>query len=89
MGLLVNYRELPSAVWTTILPHLGVSCSEEDRALMMQAARYDAKSPYFEFAADSHDKQEKATDAIRAAAAARLAGSYGRLEALRMSDSRR
>jgi len=89
MGLLVNYRELPSAVWTNIMPHLGVTGSEEDRALMMQAARYDAKSPYFEFAADSHDKQAKATDAIRAAAAARLACLYGRLEALRMSDRRR
>jgi hypothetical protein len=83
-GLLVNYRELPSAVWTTILPHLGVACSEDDRARMMQAACYDAKSPYFEFAADSADKQEEASDAVRAAAATRLGERYDRLETLRL-----
>ncbi|HEX4555088.1 MAG TPA: hypothetical protein VH249_13935 [Xanthobacteraceae bacterium] len=83
-GLLVNYRELPSAVWTSILPHLGVACSDDDRARMAQAARRDAKSPKFEFAADSADKQEEASDAIRAAAATRLGERYDRLEALRL-----
>ena len=31
-GLLVNYRQLPEAVWTAILPHFGVACSEDERA---------------------------------------------------------
>jgi hypothetical protein len=82
-ALLVNYRQLPSAVWTAIMPHVGVTCSDEDRALMTQAARYDAKSPHFEFAADSAAKQAAATAAIRAAAATRLGERYDRLEALR------
>jgi hypothetical protein len=82
-ALLVDYRQLPSAVWTAIMPHLGMTCSDDDRALMTQAARYDAKNPYFEFAADSAAKRDAATAAIRAAAATRLGERYDRLEALR------
>ena len=82
-GLLVNYRDLPSAVWTAIMPHFGMACSESDRAVMAQAARYDAKAPGFEFAADSEAKQKAATAATRAAVAQCLSGVYARLEAMR------
>ena len=83
-GLLVNYRQLPEAVWTAILPHFGVDCSQAERAAMAAAARYDAKTPAFEFAADSAAKQQEASKAARSAAERWLGDLYHRLEALRV-----
>jgi hypothetical protein len=82
-GLLVNYRQLPDALFTTILPHFGVECCEADRAAMTEATRYDAKSPGVEFAPDSGAKQRAATPTARAAADRWLGGLYARLEVLR------
>jgi hypothetical protein len=82
-GLLVNYRQLPEAVWTAILPHFGVDCSEGEREVMAAAARYDAKTPGIEFAADSAAKQQGASEAARNAAERWLGDLYRRLETLR------
>jgi hypothetical protein len=82
-GLLVNYRELPEALFTAILPHFGVACGEADRAAMTEATRYDAKAPGMTFAPDSEAKQRSASAATRAAAERWLRDPYGRLEALR------
>src|SRR5262249_17816023 len=87
-GLLVNYCELPDAVWGRILPHFGVACSRSDRIAMAAAARYDAKTPTFVFAPDGAAKQHAATAATRAAADKHLRPIYRRLEALRRSNLR-
>jgi hypothetical protein len=86
-GLLVNYRQLPDALFTAILPHFSVACGEAERAAMTQAARYDAKAPGFEFEPDSGAKQQAATPIARAAADRWLGELYGRLEALRAEGS--
>lgn len=82
-ALLVNYSELPEAVWQTIMPHFGVDCSESDRALMAGAARFDAKAPSFRFAPDADTKQREASASIRSAAQTWLNDFYLRLEARR------
>jgi hypothetical protein len=82
-ALLVNYRQLPAALWTDVLPHFGVPCSDRDRAAMADAARYDAKSPQLPFVNDSAAKQELATDKVRSAAH-ELGGRHARLETLRL-----
>jgi len=82
-GLLVNYRELPQALFTAILPHFGVACVEAERAAMTEAARYDAKARGMTFAPDSEAKQRAASAATRAAAVRWLHDPYSRLEALR------
>jgi hypothetical protein len=82
-GLLVNYRELPEALFTAILPHFGVACGEADHAAMSDATRYDAKTPSLTFAPDSEAKQRGAGAATRAAAERWLRDPYSRLEALR------
>jgi hypothetical protein len=82
-GLLVNYRQLPDALFTAILPHFGVECGAADRAAMAEAARFDAKTPSFEFEPDSGAKQRVATPVARAAAERWLGELYRRLEALR------
>jgi GNAT superfamily N-acetyltransferase len=81
-GLLVNYRQLPSALWSEVLPHFGVTCSDDDRIAMAQAARHDAKRPEQLFISDTNAKRGAATDAIRAAAQT-LDPLHARLEALR------
>ncbi len=37
-GLLLNYRQLPQAVWTTIMPHFGMACGAHERDTMRRAA---------------------------------------------------
>jgi len=86
-GLLVNYRQLPDALFTAILPHFGVVCGETDRTAMTQAARYDAKTPSFAFEPDSDSKQKAATQTARGAADRWLGDLYRRLEALRAEGS--
>jgi hypothetical protein len=81
-GLAVNYRELPEAFWTKMLPHFGVAYDEAERDAMRRAARYDAKSPHFEFASDSAAKQREATASIRDLAERHAGAAYRRLEAL-------
>jgi len=86
-GLLVNYRQLPDALWTAIMPHFGVACNESDRVEMTQAARYDAKSPGLAFTSDGDAKQQAATPAARCAADKWLGDIYRRLEELRLAAS--
>jgi hypothetical protein len=84
-SLLINYRQLPQALWTKILPHFGIECVEQDRSLMAATARYDAKTPNFEFTPDTEAKQREATALIRNAANERLGEIYQRLEELRIN----
>jgi hypothetical protein len=81
-GLILNYRKLPDAVCSAILPHFGMACGEEERQRMGQIAQRDAKSPTLSFAADTDSKQREATDKIRRAADRHLGEIYNRLEAL-------
>jgi len=81
-GLILNYRQLPDAVWTALLPHFGMSCGEKERQSMRQAARQNAKSPGLPFAGDTEAKQRAATDTIRRAADRHLGETYNRLETL-------
>jgi hypothetical protein len=80
--LILNYRALPDAVGAVILPHFGISCGEEERERMRQAAQQDAKSPSVPFASDTAAKQQAATPAIHRAAADHLDEIYARLENL-------
>jgi hypothetical protein len=82
-GLLVNYRELPDAIWSRILPHFGVVYSDDEREAASRIARYDAKSPDVAFTNDTAAKQRAATDQVRAAAERQLGDIYRRLEGLR------
>jgi hypothetical protein len=82
-GLLVNYAELPNALWSRILPHFGVGCDEAERAAMTAAAGFDAKAPWLTFTPDVEEKRRLADDEVREACRRRLDAVYERLEALR------
>jgi hypothetical protein len=82
-GRLVNYSQLPGALFTEILPHFGVTPSAVEAQAMRAATIRDAKTPEQVFAPDAQDKQQEATPALREICERRLADVYGRLEALR------
>lgn len=82
-GLLVNYAELPDALFTRILPHFGIAPDAEARAAMEAAAVRDSKAPIMRFRADRHAKQREADADLRAVAARHLGPVYAALEARR------
>jgi hypothetical protein len=82
-GRLVNYHQLPEALFTEILPHFGVAASEAEVQAMRAATVRDAKAPEHVFAPDGLDKQRAATPVLRAICERRLERVYRRLEAIR------
>jgi hypothetical protein len=82
-GLLINYRELPEALFTKVLPHFGLAFDDREREAMRLAAQRDAKAPSFAFAGDAEAKQREATAHLRTLAEQHLGGVYRALEALR------
>jgi hypothetical protein len=82
-GLLVNYRDLPGALWTRLLPHVGVTPTPAELGAMAAAARFHAKSPTTPFVPDTDAKRRATTDAIAKAVEGRLADVHRRLEQLR------
>lgn len=80
---LINYSQLPHAVWTDIAAHFAVEYSAADLAAMRQAAQFDAKSPSLTFAADSQDKERAASADLRQLAETWLLPVYAALEGRR------
>ncbi len=78
--LAIDYRDLPGAVFTTILPHFGITGSDTGCALMRLAAQRDAKSPHFAFTSDIEAKQREATQQLRDLAATHLGAVHRRLD---------
>lgn len=82
-GLLVAYEELPDAVFSKILPHLGLSVDAAEREAMRAATLRDAKAPHNIFSRDGEEKRRAATERVREAAARRLFDVHARLESMR------
>uniref|UniRef100_B0T2U8 Aspartyl/asparaginyl beta-hydroxylase n=1 Tax=Caulobacter sp. (strain K31) TaxID=366602 RepID=B0T2U8_CAUSK len=85
-GLVVDYRELPEALFTRILPHFGVAVSEAEADAMRQATVRDAKAPEQAFAPDGETKRRAATVTVREICERRLGPVHRRLEALRVEE---
>jgi hypothetical protein len=83
-GLLVNYSEIPQALWTRILPHFGLQSGEADQARMAAVTKFDAKWPGKAFAARNPHKDEALTDALRAVAERHVGPVYRALETVRL-----
>jgi len=86
-GRLVDYRQLPEALFTQVLPHFGVTASAAEVQAMRAATARDAKAPEQAFAPDVQSKQAAATPALRAICDRRVGAAYRRLEALRADQS--
>ena len=82
--LLVNYSELPEAMYGRLLGHFGLR--DEDVPAMRAAAQQDAKAPGMAFESDAAVKQVEATERLRAVVAEHLQPVYERLEAARVKQ---
>lgn len=78
-GIAVDYRDLPGAVRSRILPHFGIAPTAEDAAALDKAGQRDAKSPGSAFAADTCAKQDAASPELRALAERTIAPAQTRL----------
>ena len=85
-GMLVNYTELPQVVFSSITRFFGVDESEEDRASMSRAARFDAKNPVVQFESDAERKQREASERVRELSDKWLGRVYEQLESLRQAQ---
>jgi hypothetical protein len=85
-GLLINYRELPEAVWSSIADFFGIAITSAEAERMRELAQFDAKKPRLPFNTDGDQKQRQATERIREAAAFWLEPAYRQLEDRRTSS---
>lgn len=82
-GSLVNYRQLPDSVWTTLAEFFGLELSEADTERMRRAARLDAKNPALDFDDDTAAKNLEAGDGLRREAERWARPVYEQLEEAR------
>lgn len=84
-GRLVNYRQLPTAIWPTLMDHWKLEFTTEQTARMLGAARLNAKNPVLPFAPDSDAKRNSASAEIRDLTKQWLEDVYQRLESQRLA----
>jgi hypothetical protein len=83
-GLLVNYTELPDAMYGRLFNHFGLRA--EDLPAMRSAAQQNAKAPSGKFTPDKAAKQSAASERLRAVVAEHLTPIYAQLEAERLAS---
>lgn len=85
-GMLVDYSQLPEAVWGEIARHFGVSLSAEDIAQMHEETGFNAKKPGERFTSDTASKRREASDQVRRLAEEWIMPHYRKLEELRRAQ---
>lgn len=68
--LVVDYRELPDAVWSRMAPHIGLRLDESDVARMRAEARFSAKSSERRLFTDDDAAKQAAASSVEPLAAA-------------------
>jgi hypothetical protein len=84
---LVNYSELPEAIWSSLPGFFGTSCSASEIETMKSASRFNAKDPSSLFVDDVERKRSTATDEVRGHVDRLLMPLYERLEAIRLAQT--
>ena len=64
-GMLLNYRQHPQAVWTSVMDFFGIEHTESNLGLLRRIAQLDAKNPSLHFSDDTETKNRLATDLMR------------------------
>lgn len=86
-SMLVNYRQLPQVVWSSILDFFDMRYTSIDVDRMRTAAQFDSKNPklYFENATTS--KRCEASDLVYEISSRWVVPVYEELEARRLAQS--
>jgi hypothetical protein len=82
-GHALHYEELPQAIWDSLAPLLGIADDGATRAKLQSAARWNAKNPQLEFAADVERKQREARPELRRVVDEWATPAYRAIEAMR------
>jgi len=82
-GLLINYTQLPRAVWADIAAHFGIDFSSSEIETMRSIVAFHAKHPRAKFAPDGELKRIGISPAAREAAAHWIKPHFDQLEKLR------
>lgn len=82
-GRLVNYSELPEALWSTLAGHFRLGLAEADSAAMRATCGRHAKHPDRAFAGDTEAKRREADGTLRELTGQWLEPPYRHLESLR------
>lgn len=85
-GRLVNFTELPAALWEKLGEHFGKAWTPDEIERMQRAAQFNAKTPSLPHADDRAAKQREASEEIRGLVETYLREPYARLEALRQGS---
>jgi hypothetical protein len=83
-GRLVNYRQLPGAVWPSLMRYWGAEVAEQTPEAVARVVRFHAKNPALPFADDTEAKNRAAPEGMRRFARQWLDGVYQQLEAQRV-----
>ena len=79
----LNYSQLPAAVWTELMPAMGMACSADELAAVQKRSQFHAKHGGAQFVGDP-----KATlPAVSGPGSDALAACYAQLEALRLKPA--
>ena len=79
-GMLINKTDLPQAVWSSISPFFGVSCSESERETLQGITNLESNNPVVADQDKPGSRKEKETSRIREAAAKWLYPIYQKLK---------
>lgn len=82
-GMLVNYTQLPEAMWDLIPKFFGIDYSQSDIEILNRVSRLDAKNPSLHFTNDTDAKNRSATDVMNSMADELIVPIYEQLEAAR------
>ena len=86
-GMLVNYADLPEAIWSSISEFLGVGQSQAEPATLRRAAGLYLKNPAVGFRNDFAGSQTRVTDRVRQAASRWLYPVYEQLEKAKVESA--
>jgi hypothetical protein len=82
-AMLLNYTELPDAVYGRLARHFGCTWTGDEIEAMKQASSRDAKAPATAFAPDSERKRQDAGEHVNEICERKLGAVYRELEAVR------
>jgi hypothetical protein len=85
-GLLVNYSELPEAMFGRLFDHFDLAA--EDIPAMRAKAQFNAKSPQIGFTSDTGPKRDQVTERLRLVVSKHLMTVYDQLELARQAQLR-
>ena len=84
-GLLINYKQLPEIVWTSLAEFFGLDFDDAEIETMKSKTTRHAKNPALVFQNDADNKRRKATEKVLAVTNTWIDPVYRELESARLN----